>query len=222
MLDQVLRDALLASLLLDGQGFLALRYEVTEDSSALRRLAVAADGVHEDELVDLARLARLARLPEVTGILLAPPLSADPSIVAGTLRPHEDAWHLASAIALAALREYSDLLVLSGDADGAGAELVERLRAPEQRLLHDPFAATVQYVLGGGRLRGRGRFWVPERPDSICQWDGAGGQVSIGAVWRTDSELPTTRLVITGQDPEGLPRVRNAFARSLLTPQEWA
>lgn len=222
MLDQVLRDALLASLLLDGQGFLALRYEVTEDSSALRRLVVAADGVHEDELVDLARLARLAGLPEVTGILLAPPLSPDPSIVAGTLRPHEDAWHLASAVALAALLEYSDLLVLSGDADGAGVELVERLRAPEQRLLHDPFAATVQYVLGGGRLRGRGRFWVPDRPDSICQWDGAGGQVSIGAVWRTDSELPTTRLVITGQDPEDLPRVRDAFARSLLTPQEWA
>lgn len=221
MLDEVLRDALLASLLLDGEGLLALRYEVSENYSALRRLVVAAHGVHEDELVDLARLARLAGLPEVTGIL-APPLSADPSIVAGTLRPHEDAWHLASAIALAALREYSDLLVLSGDADGAGAELVERLRAPEQRLLHDLFAATVQYVLGGGRLRGRGRFWVPERPDSICQWDGAGGQVSIGAVWRTDSELPTTRLVITGQDPEDLPRVRNAFARSLLTPQEWA
>lgn len=322
-LDEVLRDALVASLLLDGEGLLALRYEVAEDSSALRRLVVAADGVHEDELVDLAHpcvscamredavptLARLAGLPGTAGILLAPPLSADPSIVAGTLRPHEDAWHLASAVALAAagtaaedllgdatlaergLRwadgdarsvgealaaqlEYSDLLVLSGDADGAGAELVEHLRAPEQRLLHDPFAATVQDVLGGrldhnaglrrrdaryvepyggptdhgtwtldllcgrpfhpgrlleniealggGRLRGRGRFWVPDRPDSICQWDGAGGQVSIGAVWRTDSELPTTRLVVTGQDLEDLSRVRDAFARSLLTPQEWA
>ena len=322
-LDEVLRDALVASLLLDGEGLLALRYEVVEDSSALRRLVVAADGVHEDELVDLAHpcvscamredavptLARLAGLPGAAGILLAPPLSADPSIVTGTLRPHEDAWHLASAVALAAagtaaedllgdatlaergLRwadgdarsvgealaaqlEYSDLLVLSGDADGAGAELVEHLRAPEQRLLHDPFAATVQDVLGGrldhnaglrrrdaryvepyggptdhgtwtldllcerpfhpgrlleniealgsGRLRGRGRFWVPDRPDSICQWDGAGGQVSIGAVWRTDSELPTTRLVVTGQDFEDLPRVRDAFARSLLTPQEWA
>ena len=322
-LDEVLRDALVASLLLDAEGLLALRYEVTEDSSALRRLVVAADGVREDELVDLAHpcvscamredavptLARLAGLAEVTGILLAPPLSADPSIVAGTLRPHEDAWHLASAVALAtagtasedllgdatlaerglrwadgdarsvgealaAQLEYSDVIVLSGEADGPGVELVEHLRAPEQRLLHDPFAVAVPDVLGGrldhaaalrrrdarhvepyggptdhgtwtldllcerpfhpdrllaniealggGRLRGRGRVWVPDRPDSICQWDGAGGQVSIGAVWRTGAELPTTRLVVTGQDPADLPRVRDAFARSLLTPQEWA
>jgi G3E family GTPase len=77
-------------------------------------------------------------------------------------------------------------------------------------------------ALGGGRLRGRGRFWVPDRPDSICQWDGAGGQVSIGAVWRTGRELPTTHLVVTGQDPADLPRVRDAFARCLLTVAEWA
>lgn len=43
-LDEVLRDALVASLLLDGEGLLALRYEVVEDSSGLRRLVVAADG----------------------------------------------------------------------------------------------------------------------------------------------------------------------------------
>jgi G3E family GTPase len=328
-LDEVLRDALVASLLLDAEGLVALRYEVTEDSSALRRIVVAADGVHEDSLVDLAHpcvscamredavptLARLSGRSEVSGILLAPPLSADPSIVAGTLRPHESTWHLASALAvadagsaaedllgddtlaerglgwadgdarsvgeaLAAQLEYSELLVLAGAADGAGAEsgpgaeLVEHLRAPEQRLARDPFALTAGEVLGGrldhaaglrrrdarhvepyggptdhgtwtldllserpfhperllaniealggGRLRGRGRFWVPDRPGSICQWDGAGGQVSIGAVWRAGTELPTTRLVVTGQDPADLPRVRDAFARSLLTEAEWA
>lgn len=75
--------------------------------------------------------------------------------------------------------------------------------------------------LGSGRLRGRGRFWVPDRPDSICQWDGAGGQVSIGAVWRTDRELPTTRLVVIGIDPADRPRVHDAFGRSLLTAREW-
>ncbi len=322
-LDEVLRDALVAGLLLDAEGLVALRYEVAEDAAALRRLVVAADGVQEDALVDLEHpcvscamredavptLSRLAGRPEVSGVLLAPPLSADPSIVVGTLRPHEDTWHLASAVAvaaagtaaadllgddtlaerglrwadgdvrsvgeaLAAQLEYSDLLVLAGEADCAGAELVEHLRAPEQRILPDPFAATVQEVLGGrldhaaglrrrdarrvepyggptahgtwtldllserpfhpdrlleniealggGRLRGRGRFWVPDRPDSICQWDGAGGQVSIGAVWRTGAELPTTRLVVTGQDPADLPRVRDAFARCLLTEEEWA
>ena len=322
-LDEVLRDSLVASLLLDAPGLVSLRYEVAEDSSALRRIVVAADGVLEDALVDLAHpcvscamredavpaLARLADRPEVRGILLAPPLSADPSIVVGTLRAHEGAWHLASALAaasadraaedllgddtlaerdlrwadgdarsvgeaLAAQLEYSDLLVLEGDEDCAGAELVEHLRAPEQRVVRDPFALSAREVLGGrhdhaaglrrrdarcvepyggptahgtwtldlhsvrplhpqrlleniealggGRLRGRGRFWVPDRPESICQWDGAGGQVSIGAVWRTGRELPTTHLVVTGQDPADLPRVRDAFARCLLTETEWA
>ena len=322
-LDEVLRDSLVASLLLDAPGLVSLRYEVAEDSSALRRIVVAADGVLEDELVDLAHpcvscamredavpaLARLADRPEVRGILLAPPLSADPSIVVGTLRAHEGSWHLASALAaasadraaedllgddtlaerdlrwadgdarsvgeaLAAQLEYSDLLVLEGGEDCAGAELVEHLRAPEQRVVRDPFALSAREVLGGrhdhaaglrrrdarcvepyggptvhgtwtldlhsvrplhpqrlleniealggGRLRGRGRFWVPDRPESICQWDGAGGQVSIGAVWRTGRELPTTHLVVTGQDPADLPRVRDAFARCLLTEAEWA
>ena len=322
-LDEVLRDSLVASLLLDAPGLVSLRYEVAEDSSALRRIVVAADGVLEDALVDLAHpcvscamredavpaLARLADRPEVRGILLAPPLSADPSIVVGTLRAHEGSWHLASALAaasaaraaedllgddtlaerdlrwadgdarsvgeaLAAQLEYSDLLVLEGGEDCAGAELVEHLRAPEQRVVRDPFALSAREVLGGrhdhaaglrrrdarcvepyggptvhgtwtldlhsvrplhpqrlleniealggGRLRGRGRFWVPDRPESICQWDGAGGQVSIGAVWRTGRKLPTTHLVVTGQDPADLPRVRDAFARCLLTEAEWA
>jgi G3E family GTPase len=322
-LDEVLRDALVASLLLDEEGLLALRYEVAEDSSALRRIVVSAGGVLEDELVDLAHpcvscamredavptLARLAGRPETHGLLLAPPLSADPSVVVGTLRAHESAWHLASAVAaapadsaaedllgddtlaerglcwadgdarsvgeaLAAQLEYSDLLVLAGDPEGAGSELVEHLRAPEQRLARDPFTLTARELLGGrhdqgtalrrrdarsvepyggptehgtwtldlhsqrpfhperlleniealggGRLRGRGRFWVPDRPDTICQWDGAGGQVSIGAVWRAGRELPTTHLVVTGQDRADLPRVRDAFGRSLLTEAEWA
>ncbi|MGP9538327.1 GTP-binding protein [Brachybacterium sp. AOP43-C2-M15] len=76
--------------------------------------------------------------------------------------------------------------------------------------------------LGAGRLRGRGRFWVPDRPRSICQWDGAGGQVSIGAVLETGADLPSTRMVVTGVEAADAVRVRDAFARSLLTPEEWA
>jgi G3E family GTPase len=34
--------------------------------------------------------------------------------------------------------------------------------------------------LGAGRLRARGVFWVPNRPDSACLWDGAGGQLAVG------------------------------------------
>ena len=125
-LDEVLRDSLVASLLLDAPGLVSLRYEVAEDSSALRRIVVAADGVLEDALVDLAHpcvscamredavpaLARLADRPEVRGILLAPPLSADPSIVVGTLRAHEGAWHLASALAAASAARRAFLYVM--------------------------------------------------------------------------------------------------------------
>ncbi|GAA1486680.1 GTP-binding protein [Brachybacterium fresconis] len=321
--DAVLRDAQVASLMLDAAGVICLRYEVQASTSSLRRLVLSAEGVLEHEQVDLDHpcvscamredavptLGRLAQIPDVRAIVLAPPLSADPSVVVGTLRPHQGDWHLASAVsvidveaavedllgedtlaerglqwavgdarsvgeALAAQIEYAEQLVIDGDPAGPGAELVEHLRAPEQRLLQGPYALgadealegrldhlialrrrDARYVepyggptehgtwtldlhserpfhprrllenieaLGAGRLRERGRFWVPDRPDSICQWDGAGGQVSIGAVWRTGRELPTTHLVVTGVDAADAERVRTAFARSLLTEREWS
>ena len=321
-IDPVLRESLLASLLLDTAGAVALRYEVDAEASALRRLIVAAEGVIEDELVHLDHpcascamredavptLRRLATIGGIDAVLLAPPLSAEPSIVASTLWPHQDRWHLSAAVtavdlaaapadllgadtlserglqwaagdargvgeALAAQIEYADILVLEGDPAGPGGELIEHLRAPEQHLVTGIYALSahevldgaldhlrglrrrdVRYVephggptahgtwtldlrserpfhpdrllenieeLGAGRLRGRGRFWVPDRPDSICQWDGAGGQVSIGAVWQAGSELPTTRFVVTGIGPDDRARVREAFERSLLTAREW-
>ena len=321
--DPVLRDALIASLLLDAQDAVTLRYELVADSAALRRLIVSSRGVLEDELVDLDHpchscamredavptLERLARTPGIAAILLAPPLSAEPATVCGALRAHEDGWHLADAAvvldtetvihdllgddtlaerglqwlaedhravgeALAAQLEYAPTVVLEGDGAGAGAELIEHLRAPEQQLIEGIYALDarmllsgrldhrlalrrrdVRYVepyggptghgtwtldliserpfhpdrlleqieaIGAGHLRGRGRFWVPDRPDSICQWDGAGGQVAVGAVWRTRDDLPTTRLVVTGIHPEDRERVRTAFGRALLTEEEWA
>ena len=92
-------------------------------------------------------------------------------------------------------------------------------------------------ALGTGELRSRGRLWFPTRPQSICQWDGAGGQVSIGTIAHTHSDndetadvracltpegLPTTRLVVTGIHAEDFDRVREAFAACLLTEVEWA
>lgn len=35
-------------------------------------------------------------------------------------------------------------------------------------------------ALGRGSRRSRGCFWLPSRPGQVCQWDGAGGMVSIG------------------------------------------
>ncbi|MFC0672367.1 GTP-binding protein [Brachybacterium hainanense] len=323
-IDPILREALLGSMLLDAPSTAILRYEVEPRTAALRRLVVDMGGVLEDALVELehpcvscamredavAVLHRLAADPRTDAVLLAPPISADPLVVAGTLVPHQGRWHLSGAVcvleaeraiddllgdatlaerglqwasedersigeALAAQIEYSDLVVLDGAAEHpAEAELVEHLRAPEQHLVPavhrvgpgmllrgaldhgggmrrrdvrrvEAYGGPVEHgtwtldlsserpfhpqrfledieLLGAGRMRGRGRFWVPDRPGTICQWDGAGGQVSIGSAHEAGTELPTTRLVITGIDAEDLPRVRDAFARCLLTPQEWA
>jgi len=75
--------------------------------------------------------------------------------------------------------------------------------------------------LGSGELRGRGRFWLPTRPHSICQWDGAGGQVSIGVIGDAGADLPTTRIVVTGIGRQDRVRVRRAFRVSLLDDAEW-
>ncbi|MEI5676321.1 MULTISPECIES: CobW family GTP-binding protein [unclassified Nocardioides] len=75
--------------------------------------------------------------------------------------------------------------------------------------------------LGGGRHRSRGSFWLPTRPGQVLVWDGAGGQLSIGAgePWR-DRE-PHTRIVLTGVGAEPA-HLRDAFAAMLLGPDEAA
>lgn len=339
-IDPILRDALVAALMLDVPATAALRYELDAKTSVLRRLVLTELGVIEDEPVELEHpcvscamredatgvLNRLASRSDVDAVVLAPPISAEPAVVAGSLVPGEGRWHLASAIAvlsaatavedllgedtlterglqwasedhrsvgeaLAAQIEYADLIVVDRGADvtdgidgadgagsaaacAAGRELIEHLRAPEQLLVEPMYALDGRMALAGvldheggarrrdprfvqawggptdhgtwtldlhsvrpfhpgrllenieqlgsGRMRGRGRFWVPDRPGTICQWDGAGGQVSIGAVMDSGRELPTTHLVITGIDAADMPRVRDAFGRCLLTEQEWA
>lgn len=52
--------------------------------------------------------------------------------------------------------------------------------------------------LGTGRHRSRGCFWLPTRPDRVCVWDGAGGQLSIGNPEGWGRRTPMTRLVLTG------------------------
>lgn len=72
--------------------------------------------------------------------------------------------------------------------------------------------------LAAGKVRGRGRFWVPTRPRLRCAWDSAGGQLSIGpAGWWVGP--PESYLVITGADGNSQD-VREAFERALLTDAE--
>ena len=80
-------------------------------------------------------------------------------------------------------------------------------------------------VLGGGPRRSRGCFWLPTRPGTVCVWDGAGGQASIGAggAWASD-EPPLTRIVVTGIDDAHHERahIEDAFRRCLVSDEELA
>lgn len=73
--------------------------------------------------------------------------------------------------------------------------------------------------LGAGPHRSRGCFWLPTRRGRVLEWDGAGGQLSIGDHGSWGRSEPFTRIVLTGVGaaPEHL---RPAFAHLLATPTE--
>lgn len=75
-------------------------------------------------------------------------------------------------------------------------------------------------ILGRGRRRSRGCFWLPTRPSQVCQWDGAGGMVSIGHSHDWEHE-PLTRIVIVGTDNQR-ETLEQAFNSCLLTDAELA
>lgn len=75
--------------------------------------------------------------------------------------------------------------------------------------------------LGGGRHRSRGCFWLPTRPGRVLEWDGAGGQLSIGDAEPWGRRAPFTRLVLAGVgEPPG--HLRGTFDRLLLSEGELA
>lgn len=94
------------------------------------------------------------------------------------------------------------------------------LRSP--RPLHPTRLAERIEDLGIGRLRGRGHFWLPTRPDTVCAWDGVEGQVSIGTVDRWARRRRQTRLVVTGVDPVDRRRVAEAFSAIVMDQGEYA
>lgn len=78
--------------------------------------------------------------------------------------------------------------------------------------------------IGGGPHRSRGCFWLPTRPGQACGWDGAGGQVSIGALGTWGRARVQTRLVVTGlcslTSEAERETIRAAFEACLLTDAE--
>ncbi len=75
-------------------------------------------------------------------------------------------------------------------------------------------------ALGGGARRSRGCFWLPTRPDRIEEWDGAGGQLSVGPCDHDDVG-PHTRILVTGVD-DGREALQTLFHHCLLTDAELA
>ncbi|MFT4108498.1 CobW family GTP-binding protein [Propionicimonas sp.] len=76
-------------------------------------------------------------------------------------------------------------------------------------------------LLGRGGHRSRGCFWLPSRPTQVCQWDGAGGMVSIGPDDHWEEADPFTRIVIVGVGNDR-DTVAEAFGSCLLTDAELA
>lgn len=94
-----------------------------------------------------------------------------------------------------------------------------RLELSSPRALHPERLLDQIERLGGGSHRSRGCFWVPTRPGLVQQWDGAGGQLSIGHHGAWGRRTPFTRLVLTGlgtTPPDLVP----AFEELLLTSEE--
>lgn len=103
--------------------------------------------------------------------------------------------------------------------DGDGVWTID-LRA--ERPLHPGRFLERVEALGAGRLRSRGHVWLASRPELACAWDGAGGQVSIGALGPWSRGRASTRIVVTGTEPSQRRRVARAFHGLELTAEEHA
>ncbi|WP_149203284.1 CobW family GTP-binding protein [Actinotalea subterranea] len=100
-----------------------------------------------------------------------------------------------------------------------GASGVWSLELASDRPFHPERLVEHVSRLGLPDVRGRGVFWVANRPDSACAWDGAGGQLSIGELESWGRRAPFTRLVMTGVGPHR-EALRAAFDDILLTDAE--
>ncbi|WP_420113261.1 GTP-binding protein [Pseudactinotalea sp.] len=94
-------------------------------------------------------------------------------------------------------------------------ELHSELPFHPGRLLH---AVRTMGALGAVS---RGRFWLPNRPDSVCGWESVSGQVCIGVAGAWAGEHRQTYMTVIGYDTDPS-AIRSAFAAALLTPREHA
>ncbi|HWJ65762.1 MAG TPA: GTP-binding protein [Nocardioides sp.] len=99
------------------------------------------------------------------------------------------------------------------------AEGVWRLDLQSTRAFHPERLLESLESIGGGTHRSRGCFWLPTRPGRIVEWDGAGGQLSIGDHGAWGRRTPFTRIVVTGVGAAPA-HLRPAFDHLLVAPGE--
>jgi G3E family GTPase len=107
------------------------------------------------------------------------------------------------------------------DVVGRGHEGYRTVRLTSARPFHpDRLLARIE-ELGAGRVRSRGVFWVPTRPDSVIAWEGVGGQLSVGEVGEWADAPQRTVLTFTGLDAD-LANRAEVFDEVLMTADELA
>jgi G3E family GTPase len=74
--------------------------------------------------------------------------------------------------------------------------------------------------LAASRVRLRGRFWLPGRPNVMVEWNGIGGQLSIGPHANPKGFGWGTRIVVTGLAPTSAEDLKTKFGEALVTDSE--
>lgn len=184
------------------------RRGLAETAGALVEYAdvVTVHGDAEDEALDLVRaLARPSAVVAADGEAVPTALLVD------GVHDHRETEAWVSETRSAALPP-------------TASPAVWRLDLRSNRPFHPDRLHAHLALIGSGPHRSRGCFWLPTRPGQACGWDGAGGQVSIGALGSWGRARVHTRLVVTGlcslTSEAEREAIRSAFERSLLTDAE--
>lgn len=178
---------------------------VAETAAAMVEYADAVAIYGEAQAADLELARHLAR----PGVCVADGLSGvDSTTLLAGVHHHDTSEEWAAAVR----REPVETC-------GSGSSWVLDFRS--ERPFHPERLRDRIEALGAGEHRSRGCFWLPTRPHQVCQWDGAGGMLSIGVCddWGTEPQL--TRIVVVGRG-KGRDELAAHFNACLLTDAEVA
>lgn len=164
-----------------------------------------ADAVAVHGAVDAAGLSLLVDLARPDALLAATTAQLDGARIAAGVHHHARtrAWtDPARTVELGPVPPYS-----------------WRVELRSERAFHPERLLAGLGRLGGGRHRSRGCFWLPTRPGDLLEWDGAGGQLSVGRSRAWGRQAPQTRIVLHGVGVAPA-HLEAAFDEMLLTDAE--